>query len=272
MSKVERAFSIIADEPDPKRFIDAPGDGTWSPSIRFEDVTFRYRPDAPAALESVSFDVAPGETVAIVGSSGAGKTTIASLLLRFFDPERGQVVLGGSDVRKLPVDEVRRRIALVPQDTFLFHASVRDNLSLADPGADDHALLRAATSANALSFIEALPEGWETVVGERGLRLSGGERQRIAIARALLKDAPILILDEATSNVDVASEAEIHASLERLRRGRTTLVIAHRLSTVQGADRILVIDRGRIVEEGTHDQLLGRDSRYARLVEAQRSS
>jgi ABC-type multidrug transport system fused ATPase/permease subunit len=163
-------------------------------------------------------------------------------------------------------------VALVPQDTFLFHATVRDNLLLAAPGADEETVSRAARSANAEAFIRALPQGFDTIVGERGLRLSGGERQRIAIARALLKDAPILVLDEATSNVDVAAEAEIQASLERLRRGRTTLVIAHRLSTVRDADRILVIDGGRIVEEGTHGQLLGRGGRYARLVDAQRSA
>jgi ABC-type multidrug transport system fused ATPase/permease subunit len=176
------------------------------------------------------------------------------------------------DVRATRPDRVRERIALVPQDAFLFHASVRDNLLLASPGADDDRLWEAARSANAERFIRGLPEGLDTVVGERGLRLSGGERQRIAIARALLKDAPILILDEATSNIDVAAEAEIQASLDHLREGRTTLVIAHRLSTVRDADRIVVLDHGRVVEEGRHDDLLRVEGRYARLVAAQRSA
>lgn len=273
MSKVERAFSILNAEPGLAPA--SPGEAhprDRAPALRFEDVTFRYRPDASPALEGVSFDVWPGETLAIVGASGAGKTTITSLALRFFDPEAGLISIDGQDLRRLDPDDVRRRVALVPQDTFLFHASVRDNLLLADPDADDDAIAHAVRTANAATFIDALPQGDETIVGERGLRLSGGERQRIAIARALLKDAPILILDEATSNVDVAAESEIQASLKRLRHRRTTLVIAHRLSTVRDADRIMVLDGGRVVEEGTHDQLIGREGRYARLVDAQRSA
>jgi ATP-binding cassette, subfamily C, bacterial CydD len=275
MSKVERAFSVLEEAPAPqapRAGVIPSGPQPTDVALRFDSVDFRYRPDAPSALDGVSFSVEEGETLAIVGSSGAGKTTIASLVLRFFDPTRGRIEMGGIDLRELAPEQIRARIAMVPQDTFLFHATVRENLLLADPEANDEALADAVENANAARFIDALPEGLDTVVGERGLRLSGGERQRIAIARALLKDAPILILDEATSNVDVATESEIQASLEALRRGRTTLVIAHRLSTVREADRIVVLDRGSIVEEGTHDDLLRHDGRYARLVATQRSA
>ena len=273
MSKVERAFSILESGPATKvTDVKAPAlRPTEGPALSFEGVTFRYRADGEPALEDLSFAVEEGETLALVGPSGAGKTTVASLILRFYNAEAGRITVEGTDVSLMDPDEVRRHVALVPQDSFLFHATVRDNISLADPSADPNTIERAARLANATTFIDTLPAGYDTVVGERGLRLSGGERQRIAIARALLKDAPILILDEATSSVDVASEACIQESLRELRRGRTTLVIAHRMSTVRDADRILVLDRGRIVEEGSHDSLLDRSGRYARLVEAQRS-
>jgi len=269
MSKVERAFSILQVTPPAAAVAGAvPSAGGGAPAVSFEDVSFGYRPGR-TVLDSVSFTAAAGQSLAIVGASGAGKTTIAALLLRFFDPQSGRIRVGGTDIAGLHPDEVRRLMAVVPQDTFLFHATIRDNLTIASPGAGDAPLNAALAAAGAADFVDALPDGLGTVVGERGLRLSGGQRQRIAIARALLKDAPILILDEATSNVDVAAEASILAALQPLRQGRTTLVIAHRLSTVRDADQILVLDHGRIVETGSHQQLIGRQGRYARLVAAQ---
>lgn len=238
-------------------------------SIAFEEVTFRYRAGGTPALDRLSFAVAPGETVALVGRSGAGKTTVVSLLLRFFDVDAGSVLIGGTDVRAMTVQQLRGRIAVVAQDTFLFHATVAENLRLALAGATQQQLEAAARAAHAHEFIAALPHGYDTVIGERGLKLSGGERQRLSIARALLKDAPILVLDEATSSVDAASEATIQAALDTLTAGRTTLVIAHRLSTVRNADRVIVLDRGRPVESGDPTELLGRSGAYARLVAAQ---
>ena len=258
------AIFEVLDAPAP-----AQGSGTASRhDVGFHDVTFTYRDRDRPALDRFTLQVAPGERVALVGRSGAGKTTVAALLLRFFDPEQGRITIGGTDIRDLPLDELRSLIAVVSQDTYLFHGTVRHNLTLARPDATD-AELEAAIRAARAGFVHDLPQGLDTIVGERGLKLSGGERQRIAIARALLKDAPILILDEATSSVDAANESGIQQALDALTGGRTTIMIAHRLSTVRDADRVIVMADGRIVEEGDHAGLLDRGGAYARLVAAQ---
>jgi ATP-binding cassette subfamily B protein len=236
----------------------------------FHNVTFRYptRPDAPAVLD-YSLIVEPGETVAIVGPSGAGKSTIFQLAERFYDPQVGTIRLDGVPLIQADPADVRRRMALVPQEGTLFAASARDNLRYGNWEASEEAIWDAARAANAEGFLRTLPQGLDTFLGEGGARLSGGQRQRIAIARALLRDAPILLLDEATSALDAESERLVQQALERLMQGRTTLVIAHRLATVRAADRIVVLDHGRIVEEGNHATLSAAGGLYARLAALQ---
>jgi ATP-binding cassette, subfamily C, bacterial CydD len=237
-------------------------------SVEFEHVTFVYpRRDTPA-LRDVSFRIEPGERVAVMGRSGAGKSTLVALLLGFFDPASGSVRLGGVDVRGLPAEALYDLVAVVSQDTFLFHGTIGDNIALGSPGATQAAVEDAARAAGVDRFVRELPDGYRTEVGERGLQLSGGQRQRIAIARALLKNAPVLVLDEATSSVDGATEAAILATLDEVSRGRTTMVIAHRLSTIQGADRIVVLDDGAVSEVGTPVSLAARDGIYHSLAAA----
>jgi ATP-binding cassette subfamily C protein CydCD len=237
--------------------------------LSFEHATFTYPGRHTAALEDISLELAAGATLAVVGPSGAGKSTLAHMLLRFWDPQRGTVRIDGVDLRDLTLDALYARIALVAQDTWLLNGTLEDNIRLARPDASAAELMLAVEQAVLTEFVAALPDGLATKVGERGVALSGGQRQRIAIARAFLRDAPILILDEATSHLDAISEAQVHEALAHLMRHRTTLIIAHRLSTIRQADAIAVVDAGRIVEYGTHAQLLARDGAYAHLVSRQ---
>ncbi|MEZ5799146.1 MAG: ABC transporter transmembrane domain-containing protein [Paracoccaceae bacterium] len=239
-------------------------------AIRFDDVTFRYpaRPEV-SALNAVTLEVQPGETVALVGPSGAGKTTILQLLLRFYDPQQGRVLLDGVDLREMARSDFRQEIALVPQDPVIFATTARENIRFGRPDASDAQVEAAARAAAAHDFLSALPQGYDSPLGERGVMLSGGQRQRVAIARAILRDAPVLLLDEATSALDAESERLVQAAVETLARGRTTLVVAHRLATVKRADRIVVFEAGRIVAEGRHDDLVAQGGLYARLARLQ---
>lgn len=240
--------------------------------IIFDDVGFTYGGRDAPALSSVSFAVHEREFVAIVGPSGAGKSTVAALLMRFFDPQEGVIRIGGANIRDLRVRDIRAMVSVVSQDTFLFHGTIADNLRLAKPEASLEELRAASAAAHIATFIENLPRGFDTIIGERGAQLSGGQRQRLAIARALLKNAPILVLDEATSNLDPASERAIQAALDTMAAQRTTLVIAHRLSTVVKADRVLVFDGGRLVEAGSPVELANSDGAYARLIAAEKAA
>ena len=262
-----RVFELLDAEPTvrepehPHRFTE-PVRG----AVTLEAVAFRYQPDLPDVVQDISLAIAPGEVVALVGRSGAGKTTIASLLPRFWDVTSGRITLDGIDIRSLSLDALRTSIGIVPQEPVLFSGTIRENIAYARPDASDADVLRAAQAAHAWEFIERLPEQWNTRVGERGVKLSGGQRQRIAIARVFLKDPAVVILDEATSSLDTESERYVEQALEQLLQGRTTLLIAHRLSTVRRADRVVVLDQGRIVETGSHDELLGRENGlFARL-------
>jgi subfamily B ATP-binding cassette protein MsbA len=260
----ERVFEFLD---TPIEMQDTPGTRTFEgvrESIRFENVSFSYVPDEPV-LEDVSFEVRPGEIVALVGPSGAGKTTLVDLVARFYDPTAGRVAIDGVDLRLFAASSLRRRFGIVAQETVLFHDTVRANIAYAIPDATEAAIVQAAHAANAHEFIARLPNGYDTILGERATRLSGGQRQRIAIARAILRDPPILIFDEATSSLDSESERLVQDAIERLLEGRTVFVIAHRLSTIRHADLILVLDAGRIVQSGRHEELLAEGGLYRHL-------
>ncbi|GIG30120.1 hypothetical protein Cma02nite_27200 [Cellulomonas marina] len=264
-----RSIAEVMQEPDLEENEGRAGVAEVHGRLTLDAVRFRYPEAARDALVDVSLDVRPGETVAFVGPSGSGKSTVLNLVLGFLRPTAGRVLVDGQDTADLDLRTVRRWVSVVPQESVLFEGSIRDNVAYGLPRLTDERIRQALVDANAAGLVDALPDGWDTVVGERGARLSGGQRQRIAIARALVRDPRILLLDEATFALDPESEAAVQEALGRLMRGRTTLVVAHRLSTIRSADRIVVLDDARVVEVGTRDGLVAAGGRYARLERAQ---
>lgn len=262
----ERVFGIMGTKPAVEDTAGTAPSVSAVPAVRFEEIRFRYGPGLPEVLGGTSFTVPAGKTAALVGRSGAGKTTCTYLLLRLWDPTSGSIRVDGADVRDFPQKDLRGLIAYVPQDVYLFNMSIADNIRIGQGDATDEAVKEAARRASALEFIEALPQKWDTVPGERGAMLSGGQRQRIAIARALLKDAPILVMDEAVSNLDTESEAAIRKAIAEASSGRTSLIIAHRPSTIRAADRIVMLENGRVAEEGSFDELVGAHGRFSQLI------
>jgi ABC-type multidrug transport system fused ATPase/permease subunit len=265
VNRISEVLKMQPEVDDPPHGVDP---GRVTGRVQMEGVDFAYRQGVDV-LHDISLTIEPGQTLALVGPTGAGKSTVVSLVARFYDPQAGRVLIDGIDLRAMRLDALRRNLSMVLQDVFLFNGTVRENIRFGKPDATDAEVMEAAKVANAHDFILGLPQGYDTPIGERGVKLSGGQKQRLSIARAVLKDAPILILDEATSAVDTETEAQIQEALERLRQGRTCIVIAHRLSTIRSADQIAVLDGGRVVELGNHQQIVSNDGLYARLVERQ---
>ena len=267
-TSAERVFDVLDTHPE---IIDQPEAVTMPPiegRVEFRGVHFGYEEDKPV-IEDLSFAVEPGEMIGLAGHSGAGKSTLVNLICRFYEPREGAILIDGRDTRQVNLQSLREQIGVVLQDPFLFNGTVADNIAYGHPEASLEEIVGAAKAANGHDFIMDMPDGYDTMVGERGIRVSGGERQRLSIARAILRDPRILILDEATSNVDTRTEAQIQEALERLVRGRTTFAIAHRLSTLKNARRLLILDKGRLAEIGTHDELIARDGIYANLCRMQ---
>ncbi|WP_420935537.1 ABCB family ABC transporter ATP-binding protein/permease [Alteromonas sp. A081] len=268
LANIDKLFNLLAQVPQIKDAENAETLKTTNPAVSFKDVHFSYG-EKRRILNGINFTVPAGKKVAVVGASGAGKSTIMKLLFRFYEPNRGQILIDGKDIKQLSQDSLRAHIGIVPQDTVLFNTSLKENIRYGNPKANDDEISQVIKLAHLEAFIKKLPNGLETTVGERGLKLSGGEKQRVAIARALLKGAPIMIFDEATSSLDSASEKAILSALRDAAKGHTSLVIAHRLSTIVDADEILVVNEGAIVEQGTHDDLLAKDGEYASLWQTQ---